>query len=262
MNSFQTGRFTINYGSYLGETEEQSLVTNDTGAMSTIQWNLSEQNTIEFDMPFVYPYEFYSDETNEHRYFTITNSPIVPTMNGVGLSVFVYGIITLKNFKCFDSAIANSLRNSALPEARSRRGFDPTRDVARDLPDRDVEMEEVLMQSSDADPGSPDFSDARFATSRIFIVEPPGRTGFNNFWPVFFSAFMNWTGCLVSVPVENIDNQWTHVRVTESTYEIYPELSSFESNLLGLDNFISPASYDFSNMEFSYCNGYRTVRIV
>jgi hypothetical protein len=235
MNSFQTGVLSINYGNYIGEAAGQQLVASTTGNMMTINWNLSEQNTIEFDLPFVYEYKFYSSESAEFRFFTVNNTPIIPLTSGVGDTVFVYALITLTNFKCYDRPRGNILTSP---------GKAPTTLI------RDV----AYMQSDDGD----GFSDVMMASSRIFtVVTTPSTTEANTFWPAFYATFMNSAGYLVLTPI----TQGVSVDLTESTYEVYPEVSFFDSNLTTLYSNYQDGDYDFSNVVFSYCNGHRSVTI-
>jgi hypothetical protein len=235
MNSFQTGVLSINYGNYSGEAADQRLVASTTGSMMTINWNLSEQNKIEFDMPFVYQYEFYQSELNEARFFTVNNTPIIPLTSGVGDSVFVYALITLTNFKCYDRPRGNLLSNV---------GKQPTQ----------LLREVAYMQSDDGE----GYTDVRVATARIFNVSAnPVTTDRNNFWPLFYANFMNTAGYLVITPITD----GTGIDLTESTYEVYPEVSFFDSNLASVTAQYVDGDYDFSNVVFSYCNGYRRVTI-
>jgi hypothetical protein len=235
MNSFQTGVLSINYGNYSGEAVDQQLVASTTGSMMTINWNLSEQNKIEFDLPFVHVFKFYQSEINETRFFTISNTPIIPLTSGVGDSVFVYAVITLTNFKCFDRPRGNVISNV---------GKQPTQ-LLREI---------AFMQSDDGE----GFDDVRVATARIFNVSTtPETADSNNFWPLFYATFMNTAGYLVITPLTDDSG----VDLTESTYEVYPNLSFFDTNVQGFNTVYVNGDYDFSNVVFSYCNGYRTITI-
>jgi hypothetical protein len=238
MNSFQTGTFVVNYGNFTGEPLGKQLVSSPTGSMMTINWNITEQDSIEFDLPYVNRFKFFAGAEVDPRFFTIANTNIIPTMAGVGDTVFVYALITLTKFMCFDTPRNNYLVN---PGKRPASVLSPV----------------AYMQSDDGD----DFSSVMMATSRVQQVSSDGVAKiWNNFWPYFYGAFMNTSGYLTIIPMmENGENRT--VDLTLSSYEVYPEYSLFDT-YAGQDfRSWNDGTYDFSNMQFSYCNGYRLYTI-
>lgn len=93
-NSFQAGVLYVRYGAdEVGSTADSESISN----YNTIAWNIAEQEEITFKVPYSFVYKSIPASLDNRFFRIFTLNDIIPNPSGAGMSVDVYGLVSLSN---------------------------------------------------------------------------------------------------------------------------------------------------------------------
>eukprot|EP00995_Heteronema_vittatum_P006280 NODE_1_length_5406_cov_250.279447_g0_i0.p2 GENE.NODE_1_length_5406_cov_250.279447_g0_i0~~NODE_1_length_5406_cov_250.279447_g0_i0.p2 ORF type:complete len:403 (+),score=-39.50 NODE_1_length_5406_cov_250.279447_g0_i0:4066-5274(+) len=220
-NSFQNGVLRITTGQKL----RTDFIPTD-ASTATIHWNIAEQDSIEFDMPFVHYHRFFANRNQDNRTFLIQNTSIIPTMTGVGDTIYIYAIVTARNIKVFGE-------NGPQKFFRATRRYFSLGDKV----EKDEEPQKVELQGPDSFTNLTNLLNRPQTilgdASGLYMTAPllltscfqnfTGPAALYRFPPATTSSGLN-RGAPIDIDADiYIDN-------TRSTYDVYPLRSTFDTS--------------------------------